>query len=287
MRTHILLLAIAIGGFSLGTQAVVHGDDALNARVAAALPTVEAVAKAAKAEKTYLEVDGRPAFLMRPRGKKPSAPMPWVWYAPTIGGQPRPAHVWMFRRFLAKGIAIAGIDVGESMGNPKGRAVYSAFHKLLTEKHGFAKKANLMPQSRGGLMLYNWAAENPDHVACLAGIYTVCDMSVWPGLKRAGVAYEMSEKELAAVLSKHNPIDRLAPLAEAGVPILHIHGDSDRPVPIERNAAELVRRYRKLGGKAELIVVPGKGHEEATEIFQRQEVVDFVIKNARRGEEKR
>ena len=58
--------------------------------------------------------------------------------------------------------------------------------------------------------------------------------------------------------------------------------DSDRPVPIERNAAELVRRYRELGGEAELIVVPGKGHEEAKEIFQRQQLVDFAIEHAHR-----
>jgi acetyl esterase/lipase len=277
MRTPILLLAVAAGSFTLGAEP----DAALSARVAAALPTVDAVAKAVMGEVTYLEVTGRPAFLIQPQGERPSTPVPWVWYAPTIGGQPRPAHAWMFRQFLAKGISIAGIDVGESMGNPKGRAAYSAFHKLLTEKHGFAKRASLMPQSRGGLMLYNWAAEHPDHVACIAGIYTVCDMSVWPGLKRAGAAYEMSEKQLAAVLAEHNPIDRLAPLAKADVPILHIHGDSDKPVPIERNAGELARRYRKLGGKIELIVVPGKGHEEATEIFQRQQVVDFVINNAR------
>lgn len=287
MKTYILILAVAAGSFALAAESAAHGDDTLNARVAAELPTVDALSKDVMGEVTYLEVSGRPAFLIQPQGENPSTPTPWLWYAPTIGGQPRPAHAWMFRRFLAKGIAIAGIDVGESMGNPKGRATYSLFHKLLTEKHGFAKRASLMPQSRGGLMLYNWAAEHPNQVACIAGIYTVCDMSSWPGLKRASTAYEMSEQQLAAVLPKHNPIDRLAPLAEAGIPILHIHGDSDKPAPIERNAGELARRYRKLGGKIKLIIVPGKGHEEAPEIFQCQKVVDFVIKHARPGDKKR
>jgi len=277
MRTHIELLAVVVGVSTPGAAPT----DKPNARIAAALPAVDALTKAVAGEVTYLEVAGRPAFLIRPQGEKPSTPVPWVWYAPTIGEHPRPTHAWMFRQFLAMGIAIAGIDVGESMGNPKGRVAFSAFHKLLTEKHGFAKRASLMPQSRGGLMLYNWAAEHPDHVACIAGIYTVCDMSSWPGLKRAGAAYEMSEKQLAAALPKHNPIDRLAPLAEAGIPILHIHGDSDKAVPLERNAGELARRYRKLGGKIKLIVVPGKGHEEVPEFFESQQVVDFVIGNAR------
>ena len=286
MKIHILLLAVLSGSFTLGADPAVHRNDTLSARVAAALPTVDAVTRAVMGEVTYLEVSGRPAFLIRPQGEKPATPVPWVWYAPTIGGQPRLAHAWMFRQFLGRGIAIAGIDVGESMGNPRGRAAYSEFHRLLTENHGFAKRATLMPQSRGGLMLYNWAAEHPDHVTCIAGIYTVCDISSWPGLRRASAAYEMNEKELAAVLPKHNPIDRLAPLVRAGIPILHIHGDSDKAVPVERNAGELARRYRKLGGRINLIVVPGKGHEEVSEFFQCQQVADFVIRNARPGNRK-
>jgi len=287
MKTHILLLAVAAGSFALAAEPGADRANTVKARVTAALPTLDAVAKAMMGEVTYLEVAGCPAFVILPQGEKPSTPVPWVWYAPTIGGQPRPAHAWMFQKFLARGIAIAGIDVGESMGNPTGRATYTAFHKRLTEKYGFAKRATLMPQSRGGLMLYNWAAEHPDNVACIAGIYTVCDMSSWPGLKRACAAYEMSEQQLAEVLPMHNPIDRLGPLAEACIPILHIHGDSDTACPVERNAGELERRYRKLGGKIKLIVVPGKGHEEAPEFFQSRQVADFVIGNARPDDEKR
>jgi pimeloyl-ACP methyl ester carboxylesterase len=272
---------VAAVALVLPSESIARADDEVRTRVTAALPTLDAVATAVNGNVTYLEVADCPAFLIRPQGRQPLTPLPWVWYAPAIRGQPRPAHVWMFRQFLAEGIAVAGIDVGESMGNPDGRAAFSAFHSLLTEQHGCAERATLIPQSRGGLMLYNWAAEHPDHVACVAGIYTVCDMSSWPGLKRAAPAYGMSEKELAAVLSQHNPIDRLEPLAGAGVPILHIHGDSDDPAPVEENSGELASRYRKLGGSVELVIVPGRGHEEAPEIFQCQQFVDFVIRNAR------
>ena len=135
-------------------------------------------------------------------------------------------------------------------------------------------------------MLYNWAVEHPESVACVAGIYTVCDMTSWPGLKMAARVYGLSEQELAAEILKHNPIDRLAPLARAGVPILHVHGDSDRVVPLERNSAELARRYRELGGEATVVVIPGKGHAEVQEFFHCQEIVDFVIANARGKSEK-
>jgi len=226
-------------------------------------------------------VDGRPAFLMEP--KQAVAPTPWVWYAPTLNGHPDPSHAWMFRQWLEKGIAIAGVDVGESYGNPAGRKLYSALHRTLVDIYGLTERACLLPQSRGGLMLYNWAVENPTRVACVAGIYTVCDMASWPGLPRACGAYGLTPEALGQKLAEHNPIERLAPLARAGVPILHLHGDSDTVVPLKANAGELVRRYRKLGGPAMLITVPGKGHQVCAEFFRRAELVDFVLLHAQKS----
>ena len=57
---------------------------------------------------------------------------------------------------------------------------------------------------------------------------------------------------------KHNPIDRLAPLAKAKVPIFHIHGDMDRVVPLDKNSAIIKQRYDALGGRMTLEVVKGK-----------------------------
>jgi hypothetical protein len=100
-----------------------------------------------------IAVNGRPAFVIAPM-KKLAGPTPWVLYAPTLGrGLPGGAEAWMFRQFLDAGIAIAGVDVGESYGSPKGRATYNALHKQLTEEHGFAQRACLLARSRGGLML--------------------------------------------------------------------------------------------------------------------------------------
>ena len=61
-----------------------------------------------------------------PQSARRDGPMPWVWYAPTLNRLPGAAEKWMFDRFLATGIAIAGIDVGESYGSPNGRASYQA-----------------------------------------------------------------------------------------------------------------------------------------------------------------
>ena len=125
-------------------------------------------------------------------------------------------------------------------------------------------------------MLYNWAVEHASSVACVAGIYPVCNLSSYPGIKNACGAYGMTEAQLQEHLPEHNPVDRLAPLAAERVPLLHLHGDADKAVPLEANSGELIRRYRALGGPAELVVVNGKGHEEVPEFFQSVRLLEFL-----------
>ena len=68
-------------------------------------------------------IQERTAFLILPEKPKAGKPIPWIWYAPTLRGLPASSEKWMFERFLKAGIDIAGVDVGESYGSPKGRAV--------------------------------------------------------------------------------------------------------------------------------------------------------------------
>lgn len=226
-------------------------------------------------------VQGRPAFVILPDAKVANKPLPWVWYAPTLPGLPGGEEKWMFERFTQAGIAVAGIDVGESFGSPDGRALYSAFYNELTGKRGFAPKAVMLGRSRGGLMTLSWAEENADKVAGFAGIYPVCNLASYPGVANASGAYHLSAKELSTRLAEHNPIDRLGPLAKAGVPFFAIHGDKDVTVPLDLNSAEMRKRYEALGGKMQLIVPPGQGHNMWTGFFQCQELVDFVLAHAR------
>jgi dipeptidyl aminopeptidase/acylaminoacyl peptidase len=217
-------------------------------------------------------------FVILPTKPAADGSRPWIWYAPTfIGRHPDSSHTWMFETLLAKGFYICGIDVGESYGSPAGREQYSSFYSFVIKEYGLDAKASLLPQSRGGLMLYNWAVENTDKVKCIAGIYTVCDIESYPGLERACDAYGMTEKQLLIELHKHNPISRLESLTKANVPILHIHGDSDSVVPLNENSEKLLRRYKTLGGKAELIIVKGKGHEVCPEFFQSEKFLEFLL----------
>jgi pimeloyl-ACP methyl ester carboxylesterase len=228
-------------------------------------------------------LEGRTAFLILPARRAGAGPAPWVWYAPTLEAYPGPEEQWMFERFLAAGLAVAGVDVGESCGSPAGRAGFSALYAELTGNRGFSTRPCLLARSRGGLMHYNWAAEHPEAVACIAGVYPVCDLRSYPGLAKAASAYGLAEAGLAAALPAHNPVDRLEPLARAGVPVFHIHGDNDTAVPLETNSGELARRYRALGGQMTLKLVPGGGHDMSPGWFQCQELVDFVVARCATG----
>ena len=108
----------------------------------------------------------------------------------------------------------------------------------------------------------------------------MCNLASWPGLPRACGAYGLSAGELKATLGQHNPIDRLAPLAKAKVPIFHIHGDKDRVVPLDANSRIVAERYRTLGGSMTLKVIENQGHNMWAGWFQNQELVNFVIKHA-------
>lgn len=229
--------------------------------------------------RTLFEVNDHKGFVLLPSKATAGGRRPWVWYAPTfINGYPNPSNEWLLRQLLDLGWAICGVDVGESCGSPAGREVYSRFYDQLVKQYGLARKACLVPQSRGGLMLYNWAAENPRKVKCIAGIYPVCDLRSYPGLAQAAPAYGMTEQELASHLTENNPIDRLGPLAKAKVPIFHIHGDSDTVVPLDRNSLVVFDRYKALGGKMELVVVKGKGHAEIPEFHQSDALLKFLLK---------
>ena len=67
-----------------------------------------------------------------------------------------------------------------------------------------------------------------------------------------------SEEEARAY--PRNPVDALAPLAAAKVPLLHVFGDADEVVPWEENTGVIAERYKKLGGDITLIRKPGVHH---------------------------
>ena len=101
---------------------------------------------------------------------------------------------------------------------------------------------------------YAWAIANSDKVSCIYGENPV----------------------LRSNMSKAQPLDNLAPLAKAGVPLLHVCGSLDPWLNSQTRVVE--KRYQELGGHITIIVQEGKGHYPLAP-KDRQPVVDFIVKN--------
>lgn len=228
----------------------------------------------------FFVFEGHPAFILRPASTPPAAGQPWVFYAPTLPAYPDTHEEWMHRQFLAAGIAVAGIDMGEAYGSPESRKVFDRFYAELTGPRMMSKKPCLLGRSRGGLWVSSWAADHPERFAGIAGIYPVYDLRSYPGLAKAAPAYGMSEAELQQRLDEFNPIARAQVLAKAKLPVYIIHGDEDKVVPLEVNSAALAQAYRQAGNEAFITVnvVRGQGHNFWEGFFRCQELVDFVIR---------
>lgn len=198
-------------------------------------------------------VDSRQCWIVTP--KTVAEGRPWIWRARFFGHEPQ-ADIAL----LNEGFHLAYCDVGGFFGSPQAVKHWNAFYQVMTGKHGLAKQPALEGMSRGGLIIYNWAAANPDKVACIYGDAPVCDFKSWPGGKGKGQggggawqqclkAYGLSETD--ALEYKYNPIDNLKPLAAASVPLLHVVGDADVVVPVEENTAIVEARYKERNTLAE------------------------------------
>ena len=72
----------------------------------------------------------------------------------------------------------------------------------------------------------------------IAGIYPACDGASWPGLSDSGLQQAsngMTQVQLQANLTTIDPIDNLAPLANAKIPIFLIFCANDTTVPPAQN----------------------------------------------------
>ncbi len=209
------------------------------------------------------EVEGKSVLVVAP--DEPAPGRPWVWNGEFFGHKPEPDIA-----LLQRGFHIVYMQVPDLLGCPKAVAHWNDFYDVLTRNHGLAKKAALVGLSRGGLYCYNWAAANPDKVACIYGDAPVCDFKSWPGGKGKGQGSSRDwdlvfqvygfQNEAEALAYDKNPVDNLSALAKHKVPLLHVYGDADEVVPWDENTGLLAERYRALGGDITLIAKKGVGH---------------------------
>lgn len=198
---------------------------------------------------------------------------PWIWRARFFGHEPQTDVA-----LLEKGFHVVYVDVGGLYGSPRAVARWDSFYTYLVDSHGFDKKAVLEGMSRGGLIIFNWAAKNPGKVHCIYADAPVCDFKSWPGINQTIMnVYGLTEEE--ARLYPGNPVDNLSPLAAAGIPLLHVVGDADKVVPVAENTAVIEKRYKELGGHIEVIHKENVGHHPHS-LKDPKPIVDFILEYA-------
>lgn len=244
-------------------------------------------------ELVELRVRDRIAYLVKPTGAV-DPQQRWLWEFPFwLGindGFGNLAHRYYVEKVLAAGFHVAGVDVGPSCGSPAAAEVCQELYELLVSQHGLHKRARVLCHSHGGLIAYGWAIRHPTCVDRIAGMCPATDFRSYPTLPNVvalpakGLDYGLSLKELNRRAGEFNPIENLAPLAKAGAKILHIHGAEDKVVPTAANSTELARRYRDLGGVAEIVVLPGLGASRANsrghdgpELYESARLLKFLL----------
>lgn len=228
------------------------------------------------------EIGGKPVLIVVP--DQPADGRPWVWHGEFFGHKPAPDIA-----LLKQGFHIVYTRFPDQLGSPAAVAHWNTCYKDLTSRFELAPKVALVGLSRGGLYCYNWAIANPEKVACIYGDAPVCDFKSWPGGKGKGkgslrdwqlVLQTYGFKDDAEALAyDKNPVDQLAPLAKAGVPLLHVYGDADDVVPWDENTGVIAERYKKLGGSITLIAKPGVGHHPHG-LDDPTPIVEFIRKHA-------
>jgi len=103
---------------------------------------------------------------------------------------------------------------------------------------------------------YAWAIANPDKVSC---VYAENPL-------------------LRSNTAQTQPLDNLAPLAKAGVPILHVCGSEDPWLGSQTRVLE--KRYTELGGKITVILQNARGHYPLAP-SDPQPAVEFITRMAR------
>jgi hypothetical protein len=176
---------------------------------------------------------------------------PWVFRADRIGREATAVDLAL----LARGYHIVAPPVTAQSGPV--RQQWDAVYTLLTDR-GFSRKPVLEGAGTAAGEAYVWAIENPDKVSCIYG----------------------ENPALHSLMSKTPPIDNLAPLARAGVPLIHVCGSLDPWLDGQTRVVEW--RYKVLGGRITVIVKEGQGHYPLAPTDPKA-VADLITREATTG----
>lgn len=224
--------------------------------------------------------DGVEARIVSPR--REAKGRPWVWRARFWEHEPQ-TDVAM----LEAGFHIVYCDVADLYGQRAAVQRWDKFYRWL-QGQGFSKQCVLEGLSRGGLIVYNWAARYPKRVAAIYADAPVMNLKSWPveSERRLGEdpvntrqllqlvgARDTSELKRKSV----SPLQQAARLARSKISILHVVGQADRVVPVDENTNLFEREMARLGHPITVIRKEGCDHHPHS-LFCPEPIVRFLLK---------
>lgn len=161
--------------------------------------------------------------------KTPAGGKPWVFRAGYVG---REAAVDL--ALLANGFHIVTGPVPYNSDGPL-RPHWDTVYRHLVS-NGFSSKPAMEGAGGAAGEVYSWAEANPDKVSCIYAENPV----------------------MSSRMSRTPPMENLAPLAKAGVPVMHVCGSLDPWLETQTRVTE--QRYKELGGQITVLVKEAQGH---------------------------
>lgn len=225
------------------------------------------------------DVDGRESFIVCP--KEPAQGNPWVWRTEFFG-----AFDFADWVLLQQGWHLAYTHCSDMYGSPLSVSYFEQFYRICTTEYGLHAKPSLFGFSRGALYAVQYALAHPDHCSSLYLDAPVLNLLSWPSGLGIGVGDPYCRDQLPAVFGyadfedfrthyHDHPTDHAKDLAQTGLPVLIVYGDSDRVVPHTENTIPFYHAFRESGGDIRLIGKRNCDHHPHS-LGDPTPIVDFV-----------
>lgn len=213
----------------------------------------------------HFTVDGCHAWIAEPEYPVPDGR--WTWCAQWAEAfVPRVGTV----AYLEHGFHHGHVDVHQFHGSPKAMEVMSHFQDIAVQL-GLASQVSLLGLSWGGFYSLRYSQTFPQRVRSLYLDAPVCNAAdpsprAAERLQQIQEQWNMSVQELAS--SPLNPLNGVAKLVEAKIPVFAVIGEADNVVLPELNFNLIEKEFQKCG----------------TPIIQLKNEADPCIKNVAPGQ---
>lgn len=196
--------------------------------------------------------------------KIPAEGNPWILRIQDFGDG---YHCEINEMLLQAGVHVVAINSYNVCGADYGLNLMDSLYTIAREHFGLPSKCALGCVSRAGLSAYRWAVRHPERVACIYGEGPVLDFKTWPMSWEPSAGNWTKLKEYygfktdeEAIAYQGNPIDNLAPIAKAKIPLRHVISLTDehdtKIVPNDKNTLKAQRLLKQMGHDIDVVVTP-------------------------------